>query len=556
MALTFPTYQKTYAIGIDSLIRNLQKAELCRDLKTSENLFYSLWDNIEETPNFGGFDLLEQAALYRYAGGFLCFLGKAKNLSHYQERGKDLLSISIDFFFSSGEIDKAHEAQIIQAYAYWLESGKEEFDAILETVESYYELNQTHENFLLLQINRLLYFKDTDLNESVRRVQAIQPLVDKSVNLKIKTQFHNHAGIICRRLGRFESALFHFEKSASFARESHNERFLANVLNNLGNLYRSWGKYKLAHLKVSEALDISTRLGDVGWRAVYLDTKANIYYDEKLFYEALDCINKAILFFPEGDDRAGYADALWLKTKIYFNVDNREMGFELFNKVMEVAFQIGEKPVIRYVSELIQMMHFPVGDSYKEMVSNFKRYVVENALFKANGNDAEAARELQMLPATMSNILRNQFPTLRKELQMDKERMPRTKVVRKSEDTGITRFVLTNKVVEFQVEFSESPYYFQLSKTITRKFFDLEEELLIAVIPVDEFSDGDLFLFKTDELSIGEIVANGEWGISDFGTKQFFGITVVKLLGRLVGYTPLSSIEKEKVKFFSFRSNR
>lgn len=537
------------------LVGNLANTELSRDLNLFRKLFNPIWADINTEPNFDNFDNFERAYLLRYAGSFLCHFGRAKSLVDFQERGKDLLSQASEQFFRVGLIDEYYESQIILAYSYYYESRGTEFAAILESVECFYEANHQHKNYLLAKVNHLEWLKDNDLTEAVKCINQIQSLIKKCSESKIKCQFHTQTGIVFRRVKRFDDSLFHFEQGIFYAKEIENQRFLANLLNSLGNLYRSWDKRELAHLKVDEALDIAKRLGDVGWQANYLDTKANIYFDQKKYDLALEIINKAILFFPEGDDYAGYADALWLKARIYFKQDLRELGFDLFFKIIEIASQrLGERSVYKYLSQLADLAYFPAGESYKEQVVNFRRYLIETALVKANGNSAEAARELQMLPATMSDNLRNQFPDLQRDLTMEKERHPRTKketVKVKSDE--ITSYILNKKEVEFPIKFSDKPYYFHLPKEKTDKIFKFNEEIVIAVIPVDAITKGDLFLFRDEKISVGEVKYNETWQILDYYSDKTLQLSEIKLYGKLVGHTPTEFLKNEKVVFYGFK---
>lgn len=539
------------SIWIEELLNNLANAEMSRDLNQFEKLFRPYWDQVENEPNFRDFLEIEQAFLYRYAGSFLCHYGKAKARADYQERGKDFLSYASDIFIQNDLIDMYYESQIILAYSYYYENRGGELEAILTSVESNYEADKSHDNYLLCKVNHLEWLKDNDLPSAKKCVDELEPLIKKNSNLKLHTQFHTQTGITLRRLGieNFEKALFHYELGINYAREIKNKRFEANLFNNLSFLYLHWKKYKLAHLKVDEAIRLGEKLGDIGWLAEYFDTKANIFFAQQEYENALDSINKSIIFFMQGEHFSGYCEALFLKTKLYYHFDYREEANEYFIQIIQLAYQkISEQKALYYLREFMKLAYFPAGDSYQEKVKNYKGYLLENALQKSNGVASEAARELSLLPGTMSEILRNQFPELLKDLDMKKERNPRTGKAHSL--PKITRFLIAKQFRLPEVN-SEKPYFFQIPEAISSKYLGLMENLIIAIIPVSSVRQNDLFLYKKDKnYQIGIIIYDsGRWLIRGFDEDCSFNLSEIKLLGKIIGKLPVKNLEKDKIEF-------
>jgi tetratricopeptide (TPR) repeat protein len=155
-----------------------------------------------------------RAELYRLAGGFLINYGKAKNLPNFQLRGKDALTKAIEDFWTLKESEKALEAQMLLAIAYYNEGSINEYQALLDDAESYFAARKSHPVYLLIQINYLVIaISREEPDQALLKINEISELVKKSNEQKIRIFFFTQAGIVYRLLGKYEEALFYLKRA-------------------------------------------------------------------------------------------------------------------------------------------------------------------------------------------------------------------------------------------------------------------------------------------------------------------------------------------------------
>ncbi|NNE99111.1 MAG: hypothetical protein HKN25_08840, partial [Pyrinomonadaceae bacterium] len=101
------------------LVAKAQDAELAHDYERFRGLIKPYWEKLNEFPDFGE-DIAPEmkAELFRLCGWYLCFSGQANN-AKYQERGKEIVSKSVELFEELGEIDLASKAKMLVASTYF-----------------------------------------------------------------------------------------------------------------------------------------------------------------------------------------------------------------------------------------------------------------------------------------------------------------------------------------------------------------------------------------------------------------------------------------------------
>jgi tetratricopeptide (TPR) repeat protein len=406
----FPTLQNVH---IPSLLRKAETALSSRDFPAFLDAFDKIWTDIGDNPDFSGFP--QEAELLHLAGEFLVHFGKAYNITNYQSRGKDLLSKAINIFNFRREPEKALNSQIVLATAYYQEGANEEYEAYLLDAERQFRGNKNHHNFLRLQLNLLIVeMPEKRLKEAKQRIVNNLIYFQQTDNLKIKTQFFIEAGIAHRRLQSFDEAYSFLTEALILAQQINNRHYEASVYNNFANTYRSDGKHGLALEFANKALNLAENQN--GWRAVFLDTKALIYFDQKDYENAEVSINQAVKLFRQGDDYGGLCEALWNQTRILLQLDLREMALESFVECHQIAVErMGRESADFYLDKFSELIIFTPEGSFFEKVDSVKRQLIEKALVKGDTKITEAAKILGIDHRTLSAMMKN-FPMIYDDL--------------------------------------------------------------------------------------------------------------------------------------------
>jgi tetratricopeptide (TPR) repeat protein len=308
-------------------------------------------------------------------------------------------------------------------------------------------------------------------------------------------------------------------------------------------------------------------LGNRGYLAHFLDTKALIYLDTERFDAALEVINQAIEIFRQGEDAAGLTDALWTQTRCLLRLERKQDALIVFNELLDIArTRIGQSAVQKFArslsDEIYALRHIPLT----EEVQRFKKERVRAALVQAKGKISAAAKHLGLKNhQALSDILNNQFPGLYEDAGF------RRRAVRKAKQQkrGKTKTVIVNlENILSEAEISPlalpdknfsfdfpcpagafKTFYFDCS---TMKNFGIESGAIVAVVPVAEIKAG-MFLLISEEESFK--LARAEY---DSWSRVFFimdergeplPLNTEQVVGEPVGYCLIKYIDNKFIEF-------
>lgn len=441
-------YLNLTSAALLEIIEEAKNAELCRDFEGFQTALEPIWEDIEKDPDFDRYDAPVKAELLRLSGTLLTSSGRARNKRNYQERGKDLLTNSIEIFEDLGLNEKVAEARVILALCYWNTGEVIECKAILDHAQAEFENDRRHPVFLQICINRMkVLVWEKEYEEARSLVNNIAADMEYCPDMRLRVMYHNEAGIINWRLKQFDDSVFHYKKAIYFAEHINNQRGVAMHLNNLANTYRDMRLFESSHQHIDASIKIYEKIGDRGWLPHVYDTKAQLYFDEEKFFDSLYVIDKSIEIFLKGEDSSGLIEAYWTKTRTLLRLNKKEEALVIFNDLCRIARErVGEVAVAKYVKEFAKLIYVPGTIPFKTDVSSFKRELLRQALVEIGGNVTLVAEKLQITHQSLSQILREQFPELREEFGLTK-RSKRSDAHKKDEPEKPDRNVkLTNTV--------------------------------------------------------------------------------------------------------------
>jgi len=187
------------------------------------------------------------------------------------------------------------------------------------------------------------------LQEAMRYCDEAAPLVEQSQDHALKGCFHNHYGMVFRRLAtpenpedyldralvEYAAASFHFEQAGSV-------RAVARVENNLGFLYFTIGRYKDAYAHLERARNLFIQLGDKGSVAQVDETRARTLVSEGRLREADRIIKTAVKALEKGGQQAVLAEALTTYGTVMARIGNHPRARLLLQRAIEVAETCGD----------------------------------------------------------------------------------------------------------------------------------------------------------------------------------------------------------------------
>lgn len=550
------------------IIEDARDAELCRNLDLFRDILSAFWADTDTEPVVASFEPAVQGELLRLCGVFLSQFGRARGLPDYQIRGKDLLTRAAELFEEYMLPAAAAEAKVGLATCYWYSGEVEEHDAMLRSVESEFSVSD-HQISIRIKLNRILVaIWRKNQEEADRLVNQLTNVIDNTVSLRLRTQFHNLAGIVKRIAGDLEQSVVHAKESVRIAREAGNQIFLAMNLNNLANTYRTRGEPDRALPTIDEAIAITEKRGDKGWSAHFLDTKALIFLDQGEYGDALTVIDRSIAIFSGGEDYSGLTDAMWTKCQCLLRLDRTHEAVVLFADLKEIAArQIGEVAVDKFAAlfakEVYALKHFPLSDE----VAAFKRARVIRAMRESDGHVSDAARALGLRSQQhLSDILNNQFPDIYDELKIKRRARRSDSTAPKSPvpapaPAGVTRLIMPkNRTYSFNFAYTDQaePHFYYFPRHMMDGF-GVRTDAVVAVIPARAeslYHDAPVLYVKDDIFRLGRLSFDEFSGLFLVDTEEFIFLSDVRLLGVPVGFCPASARNNKMMKFEALRPVR
>jgi tetratricopeptide (TPR) repeat protein len=307
----------------------------------------SLWEGVGERPTIAGLYPSVAAEVLLCVGILTRWIGSQNRIRLSQDIARDLISESIRFYESAGDVKKIAAARAELAYCYWREGALDEarimFNEALQklTVEGN------------TRANALLGLAVVEWSAS-RYIQALEiltdnaPLFNKISNEATKGAYHSQLAMILRKLATPENRVDYFKRAINEYVEAdyhfklaQNTSFRADVKNNVGNLLRQLSRFKEAQQYISEARRLAVRVRDKVRTAQFDDTRAQVFIAERKYKEAEAVARNAVRVLEKSGHQCLLTDALVTHGIALARLKRAEQAQFTFQKAIEVAHQVG-----------------------------------------------------------------------------------------------------------------------------------------------------------------------------------------------------------------------
>ncbi len=565
----------TQKVNYLELIKSARDAQLSRDLETEAEILKTVWNDFDSDPDFENLEPILLAQMFCLCGYFLSNFGRAKHISNFQMRGKDLLSKGIRIFEGLGIYDKLAEAKCHLALCYWREGATEEAEIVLIDAEERFAGNELHPIHLEIQINRLIiHYWNNDYQSALKIIDKIKIPMEFCPDERLQTMFHNQTALAYWCVEDYEKAIIHYKEAERFARFTNNIRSVAKVANNIANTYRMMGELEQSNVYVERAIKIFSDLGDEGWIANVLDTKALIRMAESKYEEALELIDISLRTQSQSDDAVSFIESLWTKCEILMRLDRKAEGLQVYAELaQQSSTRIGQTAFARYTKQFADLIYFKKERSLSSNVSDYKKSLIRQGLVNNNGKIKETASELKISHQSLSEMLRHQFPELRAEFNLD-VRSPRgrkkfspisaasKKSVKHPAKSNLKRITAVNLGdAVFQFENSRrldqaKLLTFIVSKDLMRRF-GIKDDAMVCIFKGVCAPGAAGMIYRKDEK---------EFDCGIFGVDKFSGFVYldgdepapmlpeeIYSVGEIIGYCLLDEINETEILFKKIR---
>jgi tetratricopeptide (TPR) repeat protein len=324
------------------------------------------WDDIDGLPDFEELSSFEAAEMLLRCGSLIGFEGHIKQIPKAQEKSKDLLTEALSRFIDLENLEKIAECENYLALAYWRTGELVEAETWVEQsfLHNLSESNNVRlyskviKSLILLSKRKfeeiLLYLKDEESNFLT------------GTDAGVTGNFYNNYALALQELGQNVKALEYLELAGFYYQQSGHQIYLGTVENNLAQLYKLKGNFVRAHEAIDRATKIFSNIEDRTREGFSLDTKAQIYFDERKYRQALITIETALAIMEQSENCAYLVEILWTKTRILIYLNDISSATQsLFEAVRLAKIHIS-------------------GEASDNLIKDFERTILEKNSFAAN----------------------------------------------------------------------------------------------------------------------------------------------------------------------------
>jgi tetratricopeptide (TPR) repeat protein len=241
------------------------------------------WRRIGEHPKVEGLESSTAGEVLLRAGVVTGLIGSKDQISHAQEKAKDLISQSLTLFQSTNYRKKIAEAQTELALCYWRTGEYDEARVLLEETLPQLSVDNELKAKTVLRLS-IVQLEVSALDRALRTLTDYAPLFEKINNQTLKGSYRvtlgnileklwetaQHTEYLDRALVEFSAASYHFE-------QAEHRCYLANTENNLALLYFTINRYEEAHQHLDHARRVLETLRDVSGIAQVDETRACVF---------------------------------------------------------------------------------------------------------------------------------------------------------------------------------------------------------------------------------------------------------------------------------------
>lgn len=331
-------------------LRNCEAALILKDkgdVDGAQRVMRPIWERVGERPQIAGLDPVIAAEVLLCTGILTGWIGSRRELKYAQEAAKNLITESITYYESVGDIQKVAAARAEIAYCYWRDGEADEARIMLLDALQKLPAEGNTKARALLKLTTVEW-STSRFNVALGLLQDHAFLFDRVTNHTIKGNYHHELAIVLRNLATaerrddyFQRAISEYEEADHHYELANNVIYRAHVQNNLGFLLFSLSRFKRAHEYLDKARRLMVTVRDKIGIAQIDETRAQVFIAEKNFAEAESIVRNALSVLQKSGRQGLFADALITHGIVLARLKQDQRARFTFEKAIEVACGVG-----------------------------------------------------------------------------------------------------------------------------------------------------------------------------------------------------------------------
>jgi tetratricopeptide (TPR) repeat protein len=308
-----------------------------------------LWQRMGERPEIEGLHPSVAAEVLLTVGILTGWVGSRDEIKEAQEDAKNLVTESIAYHESVGDVTRIAAARAELAYCYWRDGELNEARIMLrEALEKLPAEGNTRASALLklttIELSASRFREALDILMNNARV------FKKVSNHTIRGSYHNELAIVLRHLAKSEplnkedhlqQALCELMRADHYFGLARNKVFRSCVKNNLGLILLNLSRFKEAKKYLEEARRLSLIVRDKVRTAQIDETRAQVLIAQKKYKEAEALAKRAASVLERSGQKCLLADALITRGIALARLKQSDRAQFIFQEAIEVAQQVG-----------------------------------------------------------------------------------------------------------------------------------------------------------------------------------------------------------------------
>jgi len=379
MKITSPTLDISHLNANDEALLRCRRALELRDkgdYDGAQEVMRRLWRSVGERPDIKGLQPVVAAEVLLCVGVLTGWIGSRDENKDADGAARDLITESITFYESAGDLKKVGEGQTELAYCYWREGSFDE--ARIMFTEALHKLTIKGNT----RANALLGLSVVEWS-SARYAEALRILTDnasqfkKITNHTLKGFYHNTLAMVLRkfvtsenRMSQLRRVVSEYVEADQYFKLARNTIFRAMVKNNIGNVLRELSRFSEAHEYLDQARRLTVSVKDKVRMAQVDQTRAEVMIAQGRFQEAERVLRFATKSFARSGRQCLLVDALIARGIALARLGRMEEAQFTFQKGIEVAEHVGALSkagvaALTMIEELDDLSPQTLGAAYK-----------------------------------------------------------------------------------------------------------------------------------------------------------------------------------------------
>jgi tetratricopeptide (TPR) repeat protein len=274
------------------------------------------------------------------------WLGSKNDITDAQELAKNLITESMTFYESIGDVMQIAAARVELARCYWRQGELNEARIMLsEALQRLTVGGNTRAKALIMLSTVEWTASRYELALNILTENAFS--FHRITNHYIKGAYHNELAIVLRHLATSENREYLRRAIAEFERADHhfklakNSAFRARVKNNVGLILFNLSRFKEAHGYLEQARSLTVRLRNRLVTAQIDDTRAQVFIAQKKFKKAEAVARLAVRTFERSGHQCLLTDALTTHGIALARLKKADSAQFSLQRAIEVACQVG-----------------------------------------------------------------------------------------------------------------------------------------------------------------------------------------------------------------------